>query len=90
MASQGNFKKHAHLIYVTLCRISEKQSLCGIIFICIFAGEFHFDVDVGQDGNHPQIIFTENDTNFEKLYGSENTSPYVKDAFHNYVVNGKD
>lgn len=37
------------------------------------------------EGN-PEIIFTENETNFEKLYGSPNITPYVKDAFHRYVV----
>lgn len=36
----------------------------------------------------PELIFTENDTNFESLYGGKNTMPYVKDAFHQYIVNG--
>lgn len=34
----------------------------------------------------PELIFTENDTNFQRLYGEQNTSPYVKDAFHNHIV----
>src|SRR5262249_34910027 len=29
-----------------------------------------------------QLLFTENETNAERLYGSPNRSPYVKDAFH--------
>jgi hypothetical protein len=36
----------------------------------------------------PVLLFTENDTNTERLYGTANASPYVKDAFHRYVVNG--
>lgn len=32
------------------------------------------------------ILFTENETNTERLYGQPNASPYVKDAFHNYLV----
>ncbi len=40
------------------------------------------------DGN-PQLLFTENDTNNERLFGRPNASPYVKDAFHNYVVAGR-
>ncbi len=35
---------------------------------------------------NPQLLFTENETNSEKLYGVPNRSPYVKDAFHRYVV----
>src|SRR5262249_43553726 len=36
----------------------------------------------------PDLLFTENDTNAERLYGVPNASPYVKDAFHRYVVDG--
>ena len=36
----------------------------------------------------PSLLFTENDTNAERLYGSPNPSPYVKDAFHRFVVDG--
>jgi hypothetical protein len=32
------------------------------------------------------LIFTENETNREKLYHVPNASPYVKDAFHRYLV----
>jgi hypothetical protein len=35
-------------------------------------------------------LFTENDTNFERLYGQRNPQPYVKDAFHEYVVRGRE
>ena len=34
----------------------------------------------------PTLLFTENETNTERLWGSANASPYVKDAFHEYVV----
>ena len=39
------------------------------------------------DGNG-NLLFTENETNFEELFGSSNNSPYVKDGINNYVVNG--
>jgi len=35
-----------------------------------------------------ELLFTENETNFERLHGSPNPSRYVKDAFHEYVVAG--
>ncbi|RKF58005.1 Uncharacterized protein GcM3_184032 [Golovinomyces cichoracearum] len=34
----------------------------------------------------PELIFTENDTNFELLYNVKNSQPYVKDAFHRHIV----
>jgi len=39
------------------------------------------------DGN-PEILFTENETNASRLWGQPNPTPYVKDAFHEYVVHG--
>jgi len=35
----------------------------------------------------PELLFTENDTNFQRLFGAPNPSPYVKDAFHEYLIN---
>jgi hypothetical protein len=35
----------------------------------------------------PELIFTQNETNNKRLFGGENASPYVKDAFHEYLVN---
>ncbi|WWD18946.1 hypothetical protein CI109_103402 [Kwoniella shandongensis] len=34
----------------------------------------------------PDLLFTENETNFERLYGGKNRTPYVKDAFHDHVI----
>lgn len=37
---------------------------------------------------HPELLFTDNDTNLKVLYNVENKVPYVKDAFHRYIVDG--
>ena len=37
----------------------------------------------------PKLLFTENETNNQRLYQAANRTPYVKDAFHRYVVNGE-
>jgi hypothetical protein len=37
----------------------------------------------------PAMLFTENETNYQRLLGTENESPYVKDAIHEVVVHGK-
>jgi hypothetical protein len=36
-----------------------------------------------------ELLFTENETNSQRLFGVAAPSPYVKDAFHEYVVSGK-
>ncbi len=36
-----------------------------------------------------ELLFTENETNTQKIFGAPNASPYVKDAFHEYVVQGR-
>jgi hypothetical protein len=41
----------------------------------------------GADG---RALFTDNETNSERLYGSASASPYVKDAFHRHIVDGED
>ena len=37
----------------------------------------------------PALLFTENETNTARLWGQPPASPYVKDAFHEYVVSGR-
>jgi hypothetical protein len=37
----------------------------------------------------PTLLFTDNETNTERLWGVPNESPYVKDAFHRYVIEGR-
>ncbi len=39
--------------------------------------------------NSPNLLFTENETNFQRLFETDNPSPYVKDGINNYVVNGE-
>ena len=36
----------------------------------------------------PELLFTENETNIERLFGAPNRSPFVKDGINSYVVNG--
>ncbi len=40
-----------------------------------------------EDGG--SALFTENETNNERLFEAPNPSPYVKDAFHRYLINGE-
>jgi len=40
-------------------------------------------------GEQPELLFTENETNLERLWGVPNASGCAKDAFHAYVVDGR-
>ena len=48
-------------------------------------GRFFWDIEP-MAGNHAPLLFTENETNAQLLFNSENTGPNVKDAFHDYVI----
>jgi hypothetical protein len=39
--------------------------------------------------NAYELLFTENETNNQLLFGAENRTPYVKDGINSYVVNGE-
>ncbi|MCU0239665.1 MAG: hypothetical protein MUC29_09500 [Pyrinomonadaceae bacterium] len=39
--------------------------------------------------NADEILFTENETNIEKLYKVKNNSPFVKDGINDYIVENK-
>lgn len=36
------------------------------------------------------LLFTENETNYRRIFGAENSTPYVKDGINDAVVAGKD
>ena len=38
----------------------------------------------------PELLFTENESNANRLWGQANCTPYVKDAFHSYVVSSQE
>ncbi len=40
------------------------------------------------DGS-PDVLFTENESNAARLWAQDNATPYVKDAFHDYVIEGR-
>ena len=51
-------------------------------------GRFLWTLEAAPDSPH-EFLFTENETNIERLFGIPNTSAWVKDAFHRHVVDGQ-
>ncbi len=46
-------------------------------------GNYLFSCEAADD-----LLFTNNDTNVQRLFSVPNPTPYVKDAFHNYLIHG--
>jgi hypothetical protein len=51
-------------------------------------GVFRLDAEPGETA--PRWLFTENETNFSRLFAAPNLGPRVKDAFHEVVVRGNE
>ncbi len=47
-------------------------------------GFFHLTLE-----GTPQVLFTGNETNSQRIFGLANDERYVKDAFHDYVIAGR-
>jgi hypothetical protein len=52
-------------------------------------GRYRLAVEPGPGGATPELLFTENETNYERLFGAANATEYVKDAFHAAIVDGR-
>jgi len=53
-------------------------------------GRFAMDLGAGPDGERPELLFAENETNTQRIHGAPNKSAFVKDAFHERVVQGRE
>ncbi len=49
-------------------------------------GPYLLYAEADPEAGAPVLLFTENETNDERLWGSANDTPYKKDAFHDRVV----
>jgi hypothetical protein len=47
-------------------------------------GDYHLHCETTMPSD--DLLFTNNDTNMQRLFGASNATPYVKDAFHEYLV----
>ena len=53
-------------------------------------GEFCFVSEPNLASNFNKPLFTNNETNVQKLFKGKNPSPFVKDGFHEYIINKVD
>ncbi len=52
-------------------------------------GRYLWQASPASDGTTPKYLFTENETNFPRLYGIGDTEAFAKDAFHEYLLHGR-
>ena len=65
--------------------IIKKQQLKNLQYVSVnhpFAGNYNFYFE-----ETSSLLFTENETNMEKLFDVPNNHPFKKDLFHNAVIN---
>ncbi|HTR97103.1 MAG TPA: hypothetical protein VMH61_04310 [Candidatus Acidoferrales bacterium] len=53
-------------------------------------GRFRLDVQPSPDGAAPRLVFTENESNQQRLFGASDSDPWVKDAFHELLISGRE
>ena len=51
-------------------------------------GEYEMAFDTDPNGSAPCFLFTNNETNTQRLYGEPSLHRYTKDAFHDAVIHG--
>jgi len=52
-------------------------------------GKFFLAVGTAEDRSFPPFLFTENESNSRLLWGATEDGAFAKDAFHGYVVHGR-
>ncbi len=52
-------------------------------------GRFRLEVEPLKGYQASSWLFTENETNAQRLFGTANPSPFVKDAFNDYLIHGR-
>ncbi len=66
----------------------QKPSVKQLAFDIISATHYELGTYLLYCDGNPELLFTENETNTQRLWGQPNATPYVKDAFHRYVISG--
>ncbi|MBI3319422.1 MAG: glucosidase, partial [Candidatus Omnitrophica bacterium] len=69
-------------------RIS-RRGTTGLLAEHASLGSYRLEVEPMQHQAAPAFLLTDNETNAMRLWGVPNAAPYVKDAFHDYLVHGR-
>jgi hypothetical protein len=64
-------------------------SLEGRKLVADHPGLDRFELACDASSGAPRFLFTDNETNVERLFGVPSASPYTKDAFHRLIAKGE-
>jgi len=78
----GNYAPRPHLRMERAGVVLAEHATLGQYRLCTDAAD-------GAAPVYPEMLFTDNESNLQRLFGAPNTNPYVKDAFHEYVIHGQ-
>lgn len=53
-------------------------------------GNYSFEADLESEADEGKWLFTDNTTNYEKVFGVKGKTKFHKDGFHEYVIDGKE
>lgn len=68
----------------------QQQSPAQVLASHVTLGRFVWNAGPDPQGNLPRLLFTENETNSQRLFQFGNPHSHVKDAFHEYVIAGQE
>ncbi len=71
-----------------ILRKLEGRAFAAIEAVHPVLGRYLLDCEQSLDANMA-LLFTENETNQQQLYGAPNASAYVKDGIHNFLIHGQ-
>jgi len=66
-----------------LCMVADDAKLASPKYLLF---DYHLGSRYLYAGSGAKPLFTNNETNSEALWNAKNTTPYVKDAFHRYLI----
>ncbi len=69
--------------------VSNKALSGGVAYKTVHTEDRHVGERWWYVGGDAPLLFTENETNNERLFGAPNAAPFVKDGIHEAVVNGR-
>lgn len=73
------------------CEIKPRMERTGqgtVVARHMSLGDFQWDIEQCTGDEKSELVFTDNETDTNRVFGMDDGNRFVKDAFHNYLVQG--
>jgi hypothetical protein len=88
-AAADNSKSYTTTTTTTADNSKNGPEVATVVIEHPFLGTLELLADDGPDGIAPTLLFCENETNLERLFGCAPATPYPKDGISDHVVSGR-